>query len=146
MPFRGWHPLWECYINAGWKRSVSNEITTDPQGNPLAFPYFESVIENEEGEFAVLHFCLFDENGQPYDYEGSYEYRGQGNRFRASILRWLEPGETDREPITFQYQLLSKTTEPATPEQILKFRKMFLQTRQEIYQKSLPVIEKIRGM
>ena len=146
MPFRGWHPLWECYLNAGWKRSGTTEIDVDDQGKPLEFPFFETTLENQEGDFGVLHFSLFDENGRPYGFSGNYDVLPQGNRFGSSILNFLTEDEPTREPLTFQFQLLSKTDSVARPEQISDFRRQYLRLRGLVYSKSIPVVKNLKGL
>jgi exosortase len=143
FPFRGWHPLWECYLNAGWRRLESVEVSQSPDGQPLTFPFFETALENDEGDFAIMHFSLFDEHGEPYQYSGGYEQPVRGNRLSGSLFSFLTPRESTREPLTFQFQLLSKTYSPATPEQIIEFRRMYLSLRDQVYVKSMPIVKEL---
>ena len=145
LPFRGWHPLWECYENAGWSRESTVEIKQSPYGTTLDFTFYESVLENLEGDFAILHFSLFDELGRPYTTQGGFERLEGGNRFAYTFLNMFNRDKTRNEPLTFQIQMLSKTREPATEELKQRFREIYLTMRQQIYEKAMPVVSELKG-
>jgi hypothetical protein len=145
FPFRGWHPLWECYLNAGWTRTESRLIEIDATGQPLDFPYFETYLQNPQGDYGVLHFSLFDEFGKPYGFDGGFDVTVSGNRFSANILSWYSSESMPREPLTFQFQLLSTSSTPASPERLVKYRQTYLELRQAALEKSKPALEKLKG-
>ncbi len=145
LPFRGWHPLWECYINAGWRRLSTEEIRQAGDGSPLTFTFFETTLENDEGDFAVLHFSLFDENGAAFTYDGGFEPTPRGNRLSATVLAAMTRDARPRDPLTFQFQMLSKTEVPATPDQVTHFRNMYLQLRGPVHALSMPVVSELKG-
>ncbi len=144
FPFRGWHPLWECYLAAGWTRDESTKIETDSTGKPLSFPFFESHLRNQEGQYAILHFSLFDENGMPFGFDGSHEQLKPTNRLSSSLLNIYEHFREGLVPLTFQFQLLTTTNEKATADQIAIYRKMYLELREKVYSKSMPAITNLR--
>lgn len=146
LPFRGWHSLWVCYGNAGWKRTSLVEVSESADGQPLEFPFFEMTFENPEGEFATVHFSLFDENGNPFRDQPKAEDGARLGRLGSTVLsRWLK-APAPRDPLTFQFQLFSQTPDPATPQQIAEFRRMYLQLRQQVYEQSMPVVRELQNL
>ena len=131
FPFRGWHPLWECYINSGWQRENS-QLVTDDQGES----FYETKLRNDLGDIAILHFSLFDQNGQPYTYEGSFEYRSKANRWTTTLFNRKRPSDPILEPITFQFQQIAYTSFEPHQEQLAKLRKIFISNRRQVQSKS----------
>jgi hypothetical protein len=84
--------------------------------------------------------------GEPFVYNASDERAGLGDRdgrwLIPSIQRQLKLVQAP-EPVTFQFQLLSRTSEPATEEQIAKFRSLFLESRERIREKSIPAFQRL---
>jgi len=149
MPFRGWHALWMCYEATGWTVLSSNEIQFDSDGEPLTWPYFEIKLQNQVGELAVLHFSLFDEEGKPFLYDLDNVTNLALNRWSRSIfpnsIAFFKGERSPLDPLTFQFQVLSQSTEPATPEVMQVYRKIFLDLRIAVRQKSMPGIRKLTG-
>jgi exosortase len=148
LPFRSWHELWVCYEKNGWEIRKRDMVTLDGNGQLLDWPYFEIRLENAVGEFAVLQFSHFLKNGEPFVYSQSDARLGYGDR----NTRWIFPKVVKQlklmqepEPVTFQFQLLSRTSEPATDEQIAQFRSLFLEARETIREKSIPAFRKLMG-
>jgi exosortase len=142
FPFRGWHPLWECYMNSGWKRQSTQVVGV--AGESLGagpFPYYESILENDLGDIAVLHFSLFDEDGKPYQFEGSFEFRKHANRLSNNI--WTRSRRTERvlEPITFQFQQLSQTNVSPSESQLIELRQLYEQSRRQVYEHCMPILD-----
>jgi len=151
MPFRGWHPLWDCYLMAGWNRIRTEEIRSVANGMKLAFPFFETVLENEEGEFAVMHFSLFTEDGLPFTDAGVLnpnleESPAVPNSPEGTTLRAQRSADQTRDPLTFQFQLLSKTRIAASNKEIQQFREMYLELRTRVFEKSMPVVQSLKGL
>jgi exosortase len=130
FPFRGWHPLWECYMNSGWNRESSELIEVDGAS------FFETVLRNDLGDLAILHFSLFDQQANPYKYEGSLEFRTQGGRWTNTVLNRQRPGDRAHEPMTLQFQQIAYTSALPTEEQLGFLRKVFLESRAQIVSKS----------
>ena len=146
LPFRSWHELWFCYQLTGWKNLGHRMVNVESNGESQAWPYFEVRLQHQDGEFAVLHFSHFMSKGEPFVYSQSDERAGLGDR----DTRWLIPSIQRQlklvqapEPVTFQFQLLSRTSEPATEEQIAKFRSLFLESRERIREKSIPAFQRL---
>jgi hypothetical protein len=141
FPFRGWHPLWECYINSGWKRNRS--VLMEGDGSDAAF--YETILENDLGDKAVLHFSLFDEDGLPYTYEGSVAFRQRAARWQNTL--WNRKRRTDVvvDPVTFQYQQLAHTHSEPSEEELRELRRLFLVGRRQIWSQSQGVLGLIRG-
>jgi exosortase len=141
FPFRGWHPLWECYINSGWKR-LSSQMLEGQDGNGA---FYETILENDLGDKAVLHFSLFDEEARPYTFEGSVAFRQHAARWKNTL--WNRKGRIDRgiEPLTFQYQQLAHTNIDPTQEDLVELRGMFLVGRRQVVAQSQGVLREFRG-
>jgi exosortase len=139
FPFRGWHPLWECYINSGWHRESSELIENDNAS------FFETVLRNDLGDLAILHFSLFDQQANPYKYEGSVEFRTQGGRWAHTILNRERPGDRAHEPMTLQFQQIAYTSALPTEEQLGLLRKIFLESRAQIVSQSAKALGVVRS-
>jgi exosortase len=147
FPFSGWHPLWVCYMNAGWKPR-STEVVNASNDDILSggFPFYELILENDVGDIAVLHFSLFDEQGQPYlDLaQGSTEPSQDGNRLSQNLWTRIRRKDRVREPLTFQFQQLSTTNTVPSSEQMKELRSLYENFRRQVYRGSLPIIESLR--
>ena len=148
LPFRNWHELWGCYELTGWVIRKRDMVTLDGNGQLMDWPYFEIQLENAVGEFAVLQFSHFLKHGEPFVYNHADARAGYADRDN----RWIIPTVVKQlrlmqepEPVTFQFQLLSRTLEPATEEQIVAFRSLFLEARERIREKSIPAFRKLMG-
>ena len=148
LPFRSWHELWMCYQLTGWTNLGHRLVSLNDNGGQLEWPYFEVRLENADGEFAVLHFSHFSENGEPFVYKQSDARAGYGDR----SSRWILPALLTQirelrtpEPVTFQVQLLSRTTEPASEEQVRHYRDVFLSFRESMREKSMLAFRKLMG-
>lgn len=139
FPFRGWHPLWECYMNSGWHRESSELIETDGDS------FFETVLKNDLGDLAILHFSLFDQQANLYKYEGSVEFRTQGGRWANTILNRQRPGDRAHEPMTLQFQQIAYTSALPTEEQLGLLRKFFLASRVQIVPQSANALGVVRS-
>ena len=139
FPFRGWHPLWECYINSGWQR-VRSDLIDSASGS-----FFETVLRNDLGDLAILHFSLFDEDGNAYEYLGSTEYRKQSQRWSNTLFKRRRPGDRIDEPLTFQFQQIAYTGVGPTPEELNQLREIFQRNRSEILSKSRVALQRIKG-
>jgi hypothetical protein len=139
FPFRGWHPLWECYINSGWHRERSELIETEGAS------FFETVLRNDLGDLAILHFSLFDQQANPYKYEGSVDFRTQSGRWANTILNRERPGDRAHEPMTFQFQQIAYTSALPTEEQLGLLRKIFLESRVQVVSQSANALAMVRS-
>jgi hypothetical protein len=139
FPFRGWHPLWECYMNSGWHRESSELIET------AGASFFETVLRNDLGDLAILHFSLFDQQANPYKYEGSVEFRTQGGRWANTILNRERPGDRAHEPMTLQFQQIAYTSVLPTEEQLGLLRKIFVENRVQIVSQSANALAMVRS-
>lgn len=147
FPFRGWHPLWECYMNSGWKRQSTQMIGLNEDGEQGgAFPYYESILENDLGDIAVLHFSLFDEDGKPYQFEGSFEFRKHASRLSNTIWTRSRRGERVLEPITFQFQQLAQTNVSPSESQLLELRQLYEQSRRQVYEHCMPILDGLKSV
>ena len=139
FPFRGWHPLWECYINSGWQRQTTEMIGAEDES------FFETILRNDLGDLAVLHFSLFDENGEPYTYEGSFEFRKQAKRWTNTLFKRKRPGERVEEPMTFQFQQIAYTGAPPSEDQLDLLRRTFLESRRQIVSQSGTALRRLKS-
>lgn len=140
FPFRGWHPLWECYINSGWRREASDLIEED-QGES----FYETKLRNDLGDVAILHFSLFDQDGRPYNYEGSFEYRARANRWTTTLFNRTRPSDPVIEPLTFQFQQIAYTSSEPNQEQLANLRRIFASNRRQILAKSADALQVLQS-
>ena len=148
FPFRGWHPLWICYQTTGWKEQQRIRVERSADDEPIQWPFYESRLQNMSGEHAVLHFSLFDGNGAPYDSESAMEKNDARSRISKNLIsamvREFWSLKNPIEPVTFQFQLLTRSDSPIPTEQIMGYRQMFLTLREMVHKKSLPALEVVR--
>jgi len=140
FPFRGWHPLWECYMNSGWNRMRSELIDSEAGG------YFETILENDLGDIAVLHFSLIDEDGNPYSYEGSLEFRKQARRWTNTIFSRKRPGDRYEDPMTIQFQQIAYTSTLPSQQQLDLLRRRFLGNRSQIILRCEGALLSLKGL
>ncbi len=149
LPFVGWHALWECYERTGWT-NFGNELQLRTEnGHMIEWPFFESQLRNQNGEYAILHFSLFDQNGDPVLYDpgnlGNAFFHRFGRTLFRDIVRTTTGKQSPSELVTFQFQILSRSDEPAADEQRQDFRRMFMEFRSTMREKSMLAIRKIAG-
>lgn len=107
FPFRGYHPLWVCYTNAG------NEVQDKP--TPIRLPSQATLPETSEpvtmfvkfrdelGSHSYLWFLLFDADGAPVKIKNYEEANAENpllDRLKAAFVE-----SVSREPVTYQLQL-----------------------------------------
>ena len=63
--------LWMCYEMTGWKALGRQLMNTNDEGQELTWPFFEVRLKKTDGEFSLLHFSHFLENGEPFLYSQS---------------------------------------------------------------------------
>jgi len=148
LPFRGWHPLWECYENAGWKRLETSRIVAGVDGGTIKWPAFKVQLINQEQKHGLLLFSLFDQFGKPYDFDGSFEYRREGSRFNRSILNIVQQLRSGsvvvQDPMTFQFQTLFLSDRPFDERDTRETLGIFLQLRDRAFASSKAAISQIR--
>ncbi len=147
LPFVGWHALWGCYERTGWTNFGNELQVLSQEGSSLAWPFFESQLRNQNREYAILHFSLFDQNGDPILYDpksfGNAFFDRFGRTLFKNVIRKMKGTQSPSELATFQFQILSRSDEPATDEQRQDYRKMFLEFRETIREKSMPAFRKM---
>lgn len=137
--FRGWHKLEECYIMTGWQE-ISREVNGREENN--SWPWLECGLVNELGLKGYLCYSFFEEKGTPYlsDMTGL----GLQRRMDRNLWKfWNKRGNTIF-PITYQYQLFIESGSSLGESELNELRQIFVDTRQIILQKSLPVLETVR--
>jgi len=148
LPFRSWHELWMCYQLTGWKDLGHQMVNVNTDGSPLDWPYFEVLLQHQDGGYAVLHFSHFLQNGEPFVYSNADSRAGYADRdtrwILPTILRQVRQMQAP-DPVTFQFQLLSRSSEPVSQKQIAKFRSLFFDAREKIREKSVPAFRKLMG-
>lgn len=122
----------------------------DSNGEPLPWPYYEVYLQHQGGDFGVLHFSLFDENAKPFLYDLENVKSTIKNRWSRSIfansISIFKGERSPIDPVTFQFQIMSRSGKEATAEQLQVYRAMFLELRPMIREKSMPGIRKLMGM
>ncbi|MGN6546189.1 MAG: exosortase U [Aureliella sp.] len=123
FPFRGFHPLWVCYTNAG------NTLDGDPQKMQLpnapasAEPNVGfAKFKDDLGSTSYLWFMLFDASGKPVHMR-QYE-ETVGNQLMDRFARG-NAVELGAEPITYQFQLYLQSGRDLPQAQLDEYLKMF---------------------
>ena len=121
-------------------------ISAANDGGKLESSYFETSLRHLDGTYALLQFSLFDVNGRPFNYEFDSFASSVRRRLAQSVFnRGVEIVQGETTPITFQFQILSRSDEPATDEQRQDYRKMFLELRETVREKSMPAFRAMLG-
>ena len=86
-PFRGWHPLEVCYEARGWH--VSRKIT---HGAPLGC-WVECLLQKPSGEFAVLCYRMYQNDGRGVECPGATLRATLGTRFADVLSPQARPSD-----------------------------------------------------
>lgn len=141
FPFRGFHPLWECYTNSGWTRTAVNEIRTELNGEPTKWRFFEVLFTNKEGEYGCLHFCFFDENANVYNYDGEVDIV-QPNRLAVNFWEAVRKPIRDLDsPLLFQVQAFCSSRYPISEEQKAMQQRLFRMARVQLMEKTIQIFQ-----
>lgn len=123
FPFRGYHPLWVCYTNAG------NEI----QGTPTPIlqssqpatdqPHVVQVkFKDDLDNYSYLWFELFDKDGKPISVK-SYD-QPEENAIVAR-LKTVMADTVARDPVSYQLQLYVPSSRELTKQELDEYAKFF---------------------
>jgi exosortase len=141
FPFRGFHPLWECYTNSGWTRTAVNEIQAELNGEPTEWRFFEVLFTNKEGEYGCLHFCFFDENANVYNYDGEVDVT-QPNRLAVNFWDAVRKPIRDLDsPLLFQVQAFCSSQYPISEEQKAMQQRLFRMARVQLMEKTIQTFQ-----
>jgi hypothetical protein len=143
FPFRGWHPLWDCYEMTGWKRLSSNIVRTESGDKSVAWPYAEVVLENDIGTYAYLWFSFFDENGQPFIFQEEETVSKSPDllsRFTWNLNSFVRAKGEAVEPITYQVQMFCESGQNLSEPDRKQMRDLFLSLRHEMLQNCEPIV------
>jgi exosortase len=148
FPFRGWHPLWECYMNAGWTKTSSSKLELSSSEMEQKWQTFRLEMTNQSGDRAVLYFSLFDENGQPYRYDGTFAHTREQWRFERTILSQImdlkDLKTFDEAPLTLQFQVLFQVPTELSSQQLDELEKFYCNVRDLTYRKSMPAVRNLK--
>jgi exosortase len=144
MPFRGFHELWECYLRTGWLIDHKTTVNAVDYRDGGSWPIYEVTLRNKVGDNAILHFSYFDRDGVPYLRERTREFRGQRDRRYRTILQEVvsiaDKLQGDREPLTFQLQMITSSKNTHSEEQILELRERYSQMRRRFLLEMNPAL------
>lgn len=123
FPFRGYHPLWVCYTNAG------HQI----QGSPTAIPMPHQAddqrshvvhvkLRDDLGNFSYLWFELFDADGQPVAVK-NYD-QPEENAFLTRI-KMVMANTVVRDPVSYQFQLYVPSSRELTQAELDEYAQTF---------------------
>jgi exosortase len=147
FPFRGWHPLWECYINAGWTRLDTVVTKVFSEATKQEWPVFQIDMRDQDGHYGTLFFAMFDEKGRPYQFDGSLQHRKDAPRLNRNIFKTIfesvETYKPNEEPLTFQFQILVNSEVPTTSAMAEEYRKLFVDLLGKTYLKVLPKVDQL---
>ena len=137
--FRGWHSLQTCYTMAGWQQ-LSSEVGRRNEAEP--WPWLECGLVNELGLRGHLWYSLYEEKGTPYlsDMTGPEFQR----RMDRNLWKFWSKRANAIFPVTYQYQLFIESGPLLSDSEMQELRQLFLETREIIRQKSLPILETMR--
>ena len=112
-PFRGWHPLLDCYRGNGW--SIEERRTTPIvyDFSKPAWPCIEATMRKPSGEYGYVVFSFFDAEGEPIPPpDAAAPGASLANRLRMS--GWLAD---DAYAQTVQVQLFAESPTPFDSDQ-----------------------------
>ena len=123
FPFRGFHPLWICYTNAG--SIVDGEpvllqlpsTVRDGSKSPVA----RVRLRDELGNASYLWFSLFESNGQLIEIQKPTD--GVGTRLRDRFFR--NASTLQAEPVTYQFQLYVQSGSELRADDLDRYFKIY---------------------
>ncbi len=144
FPFRGWHGLWNCYVNTGWKVEDMRTVELSEGADKTEWNFVEVQLSNELESKAYLWFSLFDEAGKPFESITDHADDTIENRFSFSLSKMLERalGKVV-EPVTYQVQLFRESGKSLSDHERNELLQIFLQMRSSMREKTIPVLAKL---
>lgn len=123
FPFRGYHPLWVCYTNAGNKIQGSPATVSLPEQTDTAPSQVVHVkFRDDLGNFSYLWFELFDREGQAIAVK-NYD-QPQENPLYAR-LKTVLADTVARDPVSYQFQLYVPSSRELTKAELDEYAKFF---------------------
>lgn len=139
-PFVGWHRLYVCYENTGW-RLISYEVVPVSASGGDEWPWVEMVMKNHSGDHGYVFFCFLDHNGKPYTPGEAEAILPTGDtsmirrRFADNLLTMLQSeSQQTAPPITFQFQCFATSVTPLNADSLKAFRQSFFVLRAQARQ------------
>lgn len=86
--FPEWHALSACYRGIGWNSQSQQKQTPDGGGTP----FVEATFTKPNGDWALLMYDLFDDNGREYEApSGTFVHPQLRRIFSGQSTRWTLP-------------------------------------------------------
>ncbi|MCC6508347.1 MAG: exosortase U [Pirellulaceae bacterium] len=126
FPFRGYHPLWVCYTNAGQQiQGVPTPVSLPSQADqPQSSQHVVQVkLKDELGNLSYLWFLLFDAQGQPAKIN-LYDQENDTNPI-LERLKLALADSVEREPVTYQFQMYVPSSRELSEAEIQSYLKLF---------------------
>lgn len=120
FPFRGYHPLWVCYTNAG--NQIQGTPTTIPQQAADQPHVVQVKFKDDLGNYSYLWFELFDKEGHPIAVK-SYD-QPEENAVIAR-LKTVMADTVARDPVSYQLQLYVPSSRELTKQELDEYTKFF---------------------
>ena len=123
FPFRGYHPLWVCYTNAG------NQMQGPPASILLSNqaagerPHVVHVkFRDDLGNFSYLWFELFDADGQPVAVRN---YDQPEDNAMLTRIKTVLANTVVTDPVSYQLQLYVPSSRELTKGELDEYAKVF---------------------
>jgi exosortase len=132
MLFRGWHALWECYVNTGWERSDVRPLKNEDDSIDCYVVILKDSLQNH----GLLLFSLTDTRGTPFLQHVSLKIERESSaleRIRLGFSRLVKQASSTAEQTkTVQYQLFVTSKAEFNETEIERAYATFRSLRQNI--------------
>lgn len=124
FPFRGYHPLWVCYTNAGKTAQGAPTpigLPSQPADSEPTVMFVE--LRDDLGDYSYLWFLLFEADGDAIKIK---DYANEGQR--NSILERIQSAFVDGvspEPVSYQMQLYVESSRKLTTSERAEYLQLF---------------------
>jgi exosortase len=138
FPFRGFHPLWMCYVANGWRDGEKSLV----EGT---WSSLENDLFHELRGSGYLLFGFFDEWGDPYPFTTVTGRTAQA-RTERNILGRIQVASAVVESLTYQCQIFREVDGPLSPAQREEMHNVWLRLTVACRDASKQGLEQIRGI
>ena len=124
FPFRGYHPLWVCYTNAGHQIQGSPTSILMPNQANGERPHVVYVkLRDDIGNFSYLWFELFDREGQPVAVKN---YDQPEENAIWTRMKMVLSNTVARDPVSYQFQLYVPSSRELTEAELKEYAQIFV--------------------
>ncbi len=123
FPFRGYHPLWVCYTNAGHEIQGSPTPIYLPEQPASEDPRVVQVkLRDDLGNYAYLWFQMFDREGQAIAVK-TYD-KPEANPWWSRV-KTVMADTVARDPVSYQFQMFVPSGRELTKAEIDDYARFY---------------------